>query len=239
MTASATESKFGRCGKREREFNKLHVSSILALDSQETRARAAQVIAAGGVMAFRTDTFYGLGADPFNRSALSRVNDLKGRDGGKPILVVISDLDEAERFISSKSPLFDSVTARHWPGALTIVVKAKPEVPDELTAGSGTVGLRLPDERDVRTLIRACGGALTATSANLAGEPPARNADEVACSFPSGLDLIVNGGSSQGDKPSTVLDLSTGHIRLIREGAISQSELRKTLGELGVRLEVL
>ena len=206
---------------------------MLFKDSEETRAHAARVIATGGVMAFRTDTFYGLGADPFNREALRRVNSLKGRDGGKPILVVISDATEVARFIAKTSTLFDSISARHWPGALTIVFKANPQVPDELTAGSGTIGLRLPDENEVRALIRACGGALTATSANLAGEPPAQTAPEVAKSFPAGLDLIVDGGASRGDKPSTVLDLSGEQVRLLREGVISRSELQATLNELG------
>ena len=209
------------------------MSSITVQDNSETRARAAEVIAAGGVIAFRTDTFYGLGADPFNREALGRVNELKGRDGNKPLLVVISDALEAKRFLINQSQLFDLVSARHWPGALTIVVRAKPEVPDELTAASGTIGLRLPGDESVRSLIRACGGALTATSANLAGEPPARAAEEVARSFPTGLDLIVNGGASPGDRPSTVLDISGQSPRLIREGAVSLSRLRETLREFG------
>ena len=209
------------------------MSSIPVNDSEETHTRAAQVIAAGGVIAFRTDTFYGLGADPFHREALGRVKSLKGRDAGKPILVVISDAAEAERFIAHKSPLFDFVSARHWPGALTIVVKAKPQVPGELTAESGTIGLRLPDDESVRSFIRICGGALTATSANLAGEPPARTAQEVSSSFPTGLDLIVDGGASRSDKPSTVLDLSGERARLLREGAVSRGELQETLRELG------
>jgi L-threonylcarbamoyladenylate synthase len=213
------------------------VNSIQVKDSDETRARAARIVTAGGVIAFRTDTFYGLGADPFNREAISRINSLKGRDGvGKPVLVVISDRAEAERFILENSPLFNSVSERHWPGALTIVVKASAEVSDELTAGSRTIGLRLPDDAEVRALIRACGGALTATSANLAGEPPARTAKEVTNAFPSTLDLIVDGGAATGDKPSTVLDLSRGHVRLIREGAISRSQLQETLRALGEEL---
>jgi L-threonylcarbamoyladenylate synthase len=204
---------------------------MIIKDDEEGRASAAQVIAAGGVIAFQTDTFYGLGSDPFNRAALQRINELKGRDG-KPILVIISDEHEAERFISSRTENFDRVVARHWPGALTIVVKARPEVPDELTAGSGTVGVRLPDDEAIRAFIRACGGALTATSANLAGEPPARTVEEVARSFPEGLDMIVDGGVARGDKPSTVLDLSGQQVRLIREGAVSRNDLQETLGEL-------
>jgi L-threonylcarbamoyladenylate synthase len=205
------------------------------LDSEETRGRAARVIAAGGVLAFRTDTFYGLGADPFNRDALNRVNELKGRDG-KPILVVVSDEDAVEHFIARRSELFDAVVRRHWPGALTLVAEAKREVPEELTAGSSTIGLRLPDDEDVRSFVRAMGGALTATSANLAGEPPASTAEEVARSFPTGLDLIVDGGPSRGDKPSTVLALDGPRPRLIREGAVTRSELEETFRALGLKI---
>jgi L-threonylcarbamoyladenylate synthase len=208
---------------------------MIVKDGEEARERAAQIVTAGGVIAFRTDTFYGLGADPFNRDALHRVNELKGRDG-KPLLVVISDEHEAERFIASRTKLFDAVSARHWPGALTIVVQAKPEVLDELTAGSGTVGLRLPDDEAVRSFIRACGGALTATSANLAGEPPARTAEEAARSFSTGIDLIVDSGVARGGKPSTVLDVSGAHVLLIREGAILLYELQETFRELGVEI---
>ncbi|HUQ33101.1 MAG TPA: L-threonylcarbamoyladenylate synthase [Pyrinomonadaceae bacterium] len=210
------------------------MSSIPVKDDDETRARASRIVADGGVIGFRTDTFYGLGADPFNRAAVSRINSLKGRDGvGKPVLVVISDRNEAERFTTDPSTLFNSISERHWPGALTIVVGARPEVPDELTAGSRTIGLRLPDDEKVRVLIRACGGALTATSANLAGEPPARTAEEVATAFHSLLDLIIDGGKATGDKPSTVLDLSGEHPRLIRDGAVSRSQLQETLRALG------
>ena len=215
---------------------RVQVNSIPVQDNEETRARAAGFVAAGGVLAFRTDTFYGLGADPFNREALGRVNSLKGRDGGKPILVVISDAVEAEHFIAHHTTLFNSVSARFWPGALTIIVKAKPQVPEELTAGSMTIGLRLPDDDIVRAFVRSCGGALTATSANLAGEPPARTAEEVAHAFPVGLDLIVDGGASSSDKPSTVIDLSGERARLVREGVISRSELEETLRELGAEI---
>lgn len=205
---------------------------MIVKESEEAQRLAADVIGRGGVLAFRTDTFYGLGADPFNRDALQRINELKGRDG-KPILVVISEASKAERFMAQRSKLFEAVCERHWPGALTIVVRARMELPDELTAASGTIGLRLPDDDEVRSFIRSTGGALTATSANLAGEPPARTAEEVARSFPAGLDLIVDGGTARTDKPSTVLDLSGGNPRLIREGAVERSRLEETLRDLG------
>jgi L-threonylcarbamoyladenylate synthase len=205
-------------------------------DGEETRSRAARLIREGGVIAFRTDTFYGLGADPFNVEALLRIKRLKGRDADKPILVVISDYAIAERFIRNPSPLFFSVIEVHWPGPLTIVVNARPEVPGDLTSGTGTVGLRLPDDEGVRGLIRACDGALTATSANLAGQQPARTAQEVLNAFPQGLDYVVDGGESLIEQPSTVLDLSGRHPRLIREGVIARRTLQQTLSKLGEEL---
>lgn len=202
---------------------------MILRDTPETRQHAATLIKAGGLIAFRTDTFYGLGADPFNRSALQQLLALKGREDGKPILLVISDASEVARFGARRAKLFDALSARHWPGALTLVVAAHTDVPQELTAGTGTIGLRLPADEAVRALVRACGGALTATSANPAGEPPARTAADVARFFPAGLALIIDGGATQTEEPSTVLDVSQDEARLIREGAVGWRELQETI----------
>lgn len=202
---------------------------MILRDQPETRRRAAALIRAGSLIAFRTDTFYGLGADPFNRAALHQLRALKGREDGKPILLIISDGAEAARFSSRSGKLFDAVSARHWPGALTLVLSARAALPPELTAGTGTIGLRLPADETVRALVRECGGALTATSANPAGEPPARTAEEVARFFPAGIALIVDGGATRAEEPSTVLDVSGDEARLIREGAVGWSELEETI----------
>ncbi len=209
---------------------------MIIADSVDTRQRAAKVIAQGGVLAFRTDTFYGLGANPFDERALRRLNQLKGREA-KPILVIISDAAQATRFIQPKSILFEALAARYWPGALTIVEQAHPELFDELTAGTKTIGVRLPFDERVREFVQACGGALTATSANLTGTMPARTAHEVAQAFSNELDLIVDSGTARGEKPSTVIDVSSGHARLMREGAVSSGELEETLGSIGVELK--
>jgi L-threonylcarbamoyladenylate synthase len=200
-------------------------------DGAETRERARTIIARGGLLAFRTDTFYGLGASPFDVEAVRAVNDLKGREG-KPILVVISDAAQADRLIARRSKLFDLLAARFWAGALTLVATAREELPAELTAGTGTVGVRLPADEDVREFVRACGGALTATSANRAGEPPARSAGEVARAFPTGLDLIVDGGETHAAEPSTVVDVSGAQVRLIREGVIAWAKIEAELESL-------
>lgn len=202
-------------------------------NGEAARESAGRAVRAGRLIAFRTDTFYGLGADPFNVSALEAINDLKGRDG-KPILVVVSDAGQAGRLIAERTRAFETLAARHWPGPLTLVVAARPETPELLTAGTGTVGVRLPDDEDVREAVRACGGALTATSANPTGRPPARTAAAVAEYFPHGLDLILDGGDARSEQPSTVLDVTGPRPRLIREGVLSRRELEETLRAAGL-----
>jgi L-threonylcarbamoyladenylate synthase len=195
-------------------------------DNAETRTEAAGIIAAGGVIAFRTDTFYGLGADPFNANAIQKIRALKGKEETKPILLLISDDGEVDRFIQ-QAEFFKLVARDHWPAPLTLIGVARPEVPAELTAGTNSLGVRLPDDEDVRALVRACGGALTATSANVSGQPPARTAKEVENYFPAGIDLIVDAGEVTATEASTVLDVSGSRARLVREGAIPRDELKE------------
>ncbi len=198
--------------------------------TEETLGHAAKLIANGGVIAFRTDTFYGLGADPLNADAVARITKLKDREESQPILLLIGDTSDVDYLIVEKSEDFELVARSFWPGPLTIVGRAASKLPDELTAGTGTVGLRLPNDEDVRVLVRVCGGALTATSANLSGAPPARSAEQVADYFPTGIDLIINGGEVLATEPSTVLDLSQPEPHVIREGAVSQKTLEGVLG---------
>jgi L-threonylcarbamoyladenylate synthase len=202
-------------------------------DSPEARERASIVVADGGLVAFRTDTFYGIGADPFNTSALELINALKGRDG-KPILVIAADAADAERLFAERTRTFELLAARHWPGALTLVAAARAEVPELLTAGTGTIGVRLPDDSDARAFVRACGGLLTATSANPAGRPPARTAAEVADYFPEGPGLVIDGGATRTELPSTIVDVTGTKPRLIREGVVTRAELEVTLLAEGI-----
>ena len=207
---------------------------MILRESTQTLEEAARIISSGGLIAFRTDTFYGLGADPLSRLAIGRIRQLKSREETKPILLLISDYDKVAQFITKPSELFLSIATRHWPGPLTLVSGARPELPDELTAGSGTIGLRLPEDDDVRSLVRACGGALTATSANLSGAQPARTAKDVETYFATGIDLIIDGGEATVLHASTVLDVSGDRPRMIREGAISRKGLNETLRERGM-----
>jgi L-threonylcarbamoyladenylate synthase len=203
---------------------------MIVRETEETREHAAKLIANGGVIAFRTDTFYGLGVDPLNPDAVARLRKLKGQDDSKPILLIIGDTSDLDRLIVDSSETFEVVTKKFWPGPLTIVGRAASGLPDVLTAGTGTVGVRLPNDENVRALVRLCGGALTATSANLSGSPAAQSAEEVEGYFPIGVDLIINGGEVEATEPSTVLDLSQLEARVIREGAVSLKTLSGVLG---------
>lgn len=200
-------------------------------DDEAARARARAVVESGGVVGFRTDTFYGLGANPLDPEAVRAVNELKEREG-KPLLVVLSDAEHAALLVATQTEVFRTLSARFWAGALTLVALARDDVPPELTAGTGTVGVRLPADDAVRVFVRACGGALTATSANLAGESPARSAREVSAAFPTGLDLIVDGGATRALAPSTVVDVTGDNACLIREGAIPWSDIEAALEHL-------
>jgi L-threonylcarbamoyladenylate synthase len=192
---------------------------------------AAEVIARGGVIAFRTDTFYGLGADPFNTAAVARIRELKGREDNKSILLLVSDPEQVERVIAERSEMFSRAAVAFWPGPLTIIGVAVAELPEEITAGTGTVGVRLPADENVRTLVRECGGILTATSANPSGCKPARSAQDVVEYFPDdsprSLDLILDGGEVTVTEPSTVLDARTSPPRVVREGAIRRELIQQ------------
>lgn len=198
-------------------------------DSESTHAKAADLIARGGVIAFRTDTFYGLGVDPFNESAVQRIKALKGREDRKPILVLISDLDQLNRLTLKGSAAFNLLSERLWPGPLTIIANASSELSDELTAGTKTVGVRLPDDDKVRVLLRSCGGTLTATSANPATLPPAKTANKVLRYFGEQIELIVDDGPAKAERPSTVVDARTEDVKLVREGIISWVEIQSFL----------
>jgi L-threonylcarbamoyladenylate synthase len=212
------------------------LTDIIA-DSVEARERAARAVAAGEVIAFRTDTLYGLGANPFDESAVAAVNELKGREG-KPILVLVATAEDAARLIARTSRAFDALAARHWPGPLTLIGEAGRELPALLTAATGTVGVRLPADEHAREVVRASGGALTATSANPAGLPAARTAEEAARYFPHGLALVIDGGPSLTELPSTVIDVTGERPRLVREGVVTRRELEETLrvADFGIRI---
>lgn len=203
-------------------------TAIIYEDGPQTLEKAADVIREGGVIGFRTDTFYGLGADPLNADAVAKIRKLKGREDAKPILILISDDSELDRFIIEPGELnsaFRTAVRLYWPGPLTLVTLARADLPEELTAGTDTIGLRLPADERVRNLLRVCGGALTATSANASGQPAAFSAEEVQSYFPEGLDMIIDGGYASSTEPSTVVDVTGPQPRVLRRGVLTDDEL--------------
>ncbi len=179
---------------------------------------------------FPTDTFYGLGGDGFSLNVIRRVYALKGRPGSKPLLVLVSGTDMAEGLTMKPPPLFRTAAERFWPGPLTIVLRAAPHVPRELCGGTDAVAVRLPAVPWLRDLVRETGFPVIATSANLSGEAEISDAEEAKRVFAGQVDLIVDGGTTPGGKPSTVLDLSSDRPRILREGSIPAAALKEALG---------
>lgn len=182
---------------------------------------AAAVLRADGLVAFPTETFYGLGAAALRPAAVRRVFEVKGRAEGKPLLVLVDSIAMAERLATTISPRARELMARHWPGALTLVLHARAEIPVEVTAGTGTIGVRLSAHPVARALVAALGEPITAPSANPADRPPPTTAAGVVAYFGDAVPLVLDGGATPGGKPSTVLDVTVEPPRVIRAGAVT------------------
>ena len=208
------------------------MAEILSVDpvapQPEPIARAAAGIRSGEVVAIPTDTVYGLAADPFNEQAVEKVFAAKGRPADAPILVLVDSVAMAASLALNLPPLFHRLAQRFWPGPLTIVVDGAANVPHIVTAHTGRLGIRWPRAAIASALVAALGGPITATSANLSGQPESRSAKEVAASI-SSVSLILDGGPSLTARPSTVLSVSAKSWELIREGAIPRNELEEFL----------
>ena len=184
-------------------------------------SRCRDVIRSGGVVAYPTDTFYGLGADPGNAQAVRKLFTIKERPANQPILLLVKDASAVREWASEITPEAEALMKKFWPGPLTLVFKARPGVLAELTAGTGTIGLRVPGSTLSLGLLEFLGAALTGTSANRAGGRSPQTADEVAGSVGAAVDLILDGGRTPGGEPSTVLDVTRTPARVVREGALS------------------
>jgi len=187
--------------------------------------RVSQVLLQGGVAAFPTETFYGLGADARNEKALQKIFQIKGREENKPLILLIGDRDWLSGLVRSIPPVAGRLMEKFWPGPLTLVFEASPQLSALLTGGTGTVGVRLSPHPVAQALIQAVGRAITATSANLSGQPSASVAAEVFRALGNRVDAILDGGQTAGGLGSTVLDVSSPSPRIIRRGVISQAEL--------------
>jgi len=189
----------------------------------------AQVLKKPGVIAYPTDTFYGLGANCFSLPEVKRIYQIKGRKAKKPIPLIIADAEEIKRIAVEIPPLFWSISEELWPGPLTLVLKASAALPPELLGHSQTIGVRLPALSWLRELVREADFPLTATSANISGEKEISHPEKIIDVFWEKVDLIVDGGTTPGTQPSTVLDLASEKPEILRVGLIPATKLRKYL----------
>ena len=197
------------------------VVSVDAVEPDAVVMRAAgAVIEAGGLVAFPTESFYGLGADALDGGAITRVFEVKGRPETKPLLVLVDSLDMVARLTARIGAGAQDLMRRHWPGPLTLVLEAAASVPTALTAGTGTVGLRMPGHAVARALVRAAARPITAPSANPSAAPPPLTAAAVRGYFDGRVEMILDGGTTAGGAGSTVADCTRWPPRILRQGPV-------------------
>jgi len=194
-------------------------------------AEARKVLRGHGVLALPTETYYALAVNPFDPTALARLYLLKERPAEKPVLVLIAGpemLFQAARLVPAAAmPLMEAF----WPGPLTVILPARPDLPELLTGGTGTIGVRQPRQPVVCRLMAALGLPLTGTSANLSGGKPLTTAAEVAREFGAGVDLVLDTGICPGGLPSSIVDVTVSPPRLVRAGAIKFAALKIVIPE--------
>ncbi len=194
--------------------------------------KGRDVLKGGGLVAFPTDTVYGLGADAFLPRAVEKIYKVKGRPLAKAIPLLIDSAGHLPMVAEHIPDAAWALADRFWPGALTIVLYRKPEVADIVTAGGPTVAVRVPDHSFALGLVRAAGGVLAATSANLAGQPDPTTADEVKHYLGGRIQLVLDGGRCPGGNPSTVIDLTKTPPEVVRLGPIAREALQGVLAKL-------
>ncbi len=213
--------------------------------------KAAQVIKKGGIVAFPTETVYGLAADFFNKQAVDRIFEVKKRPKDKLLSVQIEDIAYLEKLACDIPALAYQLAGKFWPGPLTLVLPARPEYswaggPARRSLGvggkanrGGTIGVRIPDNNIARSLIKESATALVAPSANLSAEPAAKTADQVLHSFDGLIEFVIDSGPVELGIPSTVIDLTVSPYKILREGAISRRDLRSVGGAAAVKTILL
>jgi L-threonylcarbamoyladenylate synthase len=200
--------------------------TTLRLSAADPTAIATAVawLRRGLPVAFPTDTVYGVGVLPFDAAAIDRLYEAKGRPAEKGIPVLLADAGDVSRVAGDVGPAAQALMARYWPGPLTLVVPRRPELPDNLSPDH-TVAVRVPDHAAARALIRAAGGAVAASSANVSGQPPARTAGEALAALSGRVAVVLDDGSSPGGQASTVVDCTVEPPVVLRVGPLSAAEV--------------
>ncbi|HKY79012.1 MAG TPA: L-threonylcarbamoyladenylate synthase [Anaerolineales bacterium] len=203
------------------------ITQRLAADAPDAMQRAFETLEAGGVVAFPTDTVYGLGAPAFNAASIERLFAIKGRELTKAIAVLIAEPGELDKVAKGLNQRAMRLAERFWPGPLTLVLPRHPSLP-ALLSPNETIGVRVPDHAVARALLAAA-GPMAVTSANLAGGANPRSAEEVLGQLGGRIELVLDGGQTPGNQPSTVVDLTGAQPRVLRAGPISEEEIRAAL----------
>ena len=209
------------------------MTTLVAAGDPQALPWALDALERGALVAIPTDTVYGLAARLDRPAGLRRLYEAKGRPEDRAIPVLLSNADLISELTTGLPAGAEEFAGRFWPGPLTIVLPRGPRVPDLVTAGGDTVGLRMPDHPFALALIEAAGGALAVTSANRSGEPSLRDpAAEPGAALGADLDLLLHGGPTPGGVPSTVVALEADDLRVLREGAIPPDELAASWADL-------
>jgi L-threonylcarbamoyladenylate synthase len=198
----------------------------------EAIARAAEAVRAGGLVAFPTETVYGLGANALNAAAVARIFDAKGRPATNPIIVHVASVNEAKQLVTAWPESAQRLADRFWPGPLTLVLRKAPHVPDLVTANGPTVALRIPAHPVALALLKACNFPLAAPSANRSAELSPTLPEHVLRSLGDRIDLLLDAGPTSGGLESTVLDMTTDPPLLLRPGLVTITELEALLGPI-------
>ena len=205
--------------------------TILTQADDAAIEQAAQLLAQGQIVAFPTETVYGIAASAFCGIAVNKIFEAKGRPQDNPLIVHIDTLDMLEGLVSQVPPSAKKLAEAFWPGPLTMVMPRGPKVADEVCAGLDTVGIRMPSHPLARKLITACGLPLAAPSANLSGSPSPTNAQDVFADMDGRLPMILDGGSCQVGVESTVITLAGPKPMLLRPGYVTKEQMEEVLGE--------
>lgn len=192
--------------------------------AREALVAAAEAVLRGGVIAFPTDTLYGLGCSLFDVSAVEMLERLKKRDRTLAVISLIPDADQALGLASQVSPVAERLIEAYWPGPLSLIFKAAPIVPARVRGAGGTIALRCPKDALCHALLDFIGGPVVSSSANISGQPTAETAEAIVSIFGNQLDVILDGGTIAGRKPSTLVDVSGSEPRVLRRGAIDIPE---------------
>jgi len=200
------------------------MADILKIDPADPETdlleRAVKILKNGGLIAYPTETFYGLGVDAKNEKAVERLFTVKGRDFRNPIPVIIGDASDLDQVVTEIPVVGRDLIGRFWPGPLTLIFSAAPAIPSRLTAGTGKIGIRISSHPIARLLSRQLASPLTSTSANRSGQKECITAREVLENIGDDLDLIIDGGETPGGKGSTILDITRMPPVVLRAGVI-------------------